>query len=102
MLQNLAETSLTPANQNGIAQIMPQGISTKLATRSNLKLLQSAGREAIHDQCCALLTQTALEHTVTLSLMEAACYRTAPLGEIRYQRIVDSYVNSAIARIERW
>ena len=102
MKGNIVETRLTPITQTGIASILPESINTRLATRDNMKILRSAHQEAIHDQCRALLAQSVLEHTAVLSAMEVQCSRTAPMGEIRYQKIVDSYVAGAIARIVRW
>jgi hypothetical protein len=63
---------------------------------------RQVSKEALSDQCRALLAYTAMENSLTLSAIEAYCRQTAPLGEHRYKLIADAYAMAAAARIARW
>ena len=54
------------------------------------------------DRCHALLTASALRHTVALSAMEQKAVDFAPQGAHRYQAIVDGYAEAAARMIRRY
>lgn len=53
------------------------------------------------DRCHALLTASALRHTVALSAMEQQAIDYAPQGAHRYQAIVDGYAEAAARMVRR-
>lgn len=54
------------------------------------------------DRYHALLTASALRHTVALSAMEQKAVDFAPQGAHRYQAIVDGYAEAAARMIRRY
>jgi hypothetical protein len=52
-------------------------------------------------QAAAHVTRVALQEAGLLSAMEAQLIRQAPLGEVRYQAIVDAFAHVAMDEIVR-
>ena len=63
---------------------------------------KSAMQQAEIDRCHALLTASALRHTVALSALEQKAVEFAPQGAHRYQAIVDGYAEAAARMIRGW
>lgn len=63
---------------------------------------QRITKEALSDQCRALLTVSAMENVLMLSVLESHCCQQAPTGEQRYKAIADAYTMGAVNKIARW
>lgn len=63
---------------------------------------ESAMQQAGLDRCHALLTASALRHTVALSAMEQKAVDFAPQGAHRYTAIVDGYAEAAARMVRGW
>lgn len=106
--QNTSNTASTTALSTGklLGMNLPapivERVNDKLAERAASGIARNTYLEVSRDQGRALLAYSALENTMMLSALEAICYRTAPLGELRYTQIVNAYAKSAAKRIERW
>jgi hypothetical protein len=101
---NTSTTTLSTGKVLGINLPAPivDIVNDKLTAVAANNLVRSTYLEVSREQSRALLAQTALENTMMLSALEAICYRTAPLGDLRYSQIVNAYAASAARRIERW
>ena len=79
-----------------------RGLNSLLAPKS-LKLLQeSALLTASENRCRALLTQSAINDTATISMSVDRLSHVAPLGKPYYQKILLAYANAVTRTIERW
>lgn len=98
-----SNTSIAPVKN---LEIMPyptrQINSAILYSAADRPTQQKLAKEALSDQCRALLAYTAMENTLMLSALEMQCYLQAPQGEQRYKAIVDAYTAGAVKRIVGW
>lgn len=78
-----------------------RSINALLATQSGSIMLQNAMLEAGHDKCRAMMAQSVLEHTGTLSVLAARMSAIAPQGREHYAAIIDAYARKAARQLER-
>jgi len=101
---NTSSTTLSTGKLFGVNLPAPivEKINDKLVTKAAGDIVRNTYLEVSRDQGRAMLAYCALENALMLSALEAICYRTAPLGDLRYSQIVNAYAASAAKRIERW
>jgi hypothetical protein len=74
-----------------------------LATTKKMKAMaKEASLEAVHEQCRALLTKSAMDNVVALSLLEAHLGGMMPNAQTRLKLIVDTYTATTAERLMRW
>jgi hypothetical protein len=74
-----------------------------LATTKKMKeMAKGAAIEAIHEQCRALLTKSAMDNVVALSLLETHLGDMIPNSQARLKLIVDTYTATTAERLMRW
>ncbi len=78
-----------------------RSINALLATNSGSIMLQNAMLEAGHDKCRAMMAQSVLEHTGTLTVLAARMAAIAPQSGEHYAAIIDAYARKAARQIER-
>ena len=78
-----------------------RSINALLATQPGSIMLQSAMLEAGHDKCRAMMAQSILEHTGTLSVLAARMSAIAPQSSEHYAAIIDAYARKAARQLER-
>ena len=85
-----------------VIETIPTKRNTVLAPRS-LKLLQeNALLTASENRCRALLAQSAISDTASLSMSVDRLSHVAPLGKPYYHKILAAYADNAAKMIERW
>lgn len=87
-----------------VVDVIPtrRSLNTLLAPRS-LKLLQeNALLAASENRCRALLAQSAINDTASLSMSVDRLSHVAPLGKPYYNKILAAYADNAAKMIERW
>lgn len=85
-----------------VIETIPTKRNTVLAPRS-LKLLQeNALLAASENRCRALLAQSAISDTASLSMSVDRLSHVAPLGKPYYHKILAAYADNAAKMIERW
>lgn len=80
---------------------LPMATKWAVQKQGNQKIAQVMV-EKLHSDGRAYLTQTALEHTGTLSALEQHLSNVTPHAAARYAHIVDGYVMGASNRLARW
>lgn len=78
------------------------GVKDLVLSHTNNILAYGLVKDAIVDECRAILTKRSLDRTGALSMVEDQFCKVAPRGAGRYQALVDMYTKQAILQIERW
>lgn len=78
------------------------GVKDLLLSHTNNILAYGLVKDAVVDECRAILTKRSLDRTGVLSMVEDQFCKVAPRGAARYQALVDMYAKQAILQIERW
>jgi len=76
----------------------------RISWQNSRELMAARGEgmvRATRVEAAAQITRVALQAAGTLSTVESELIRQAPLGEARYQAIVDAFTNVAAAEILR-
>lgn len=92
-----------PVYEEEIVESVParRSINALLATRSGSIMLQNTMLEAGHDKCRAMMAQSVLEHTGTLTVLAARMSAIAPQSNEHYAAIINAYARKAAKQIER-
>jgi hypothetical protein len=73
-----------------------------IETHKMKAMAKEASLEAVHEQCRALLTKSAMDNVVALSLLEAHLGNMIPNAQTRLKLIVDTYTATTAERLMRW
>ena len=100
-----ANLLLWRAGELPVSDLARRQLSTGLTSWQSSRELLATRREGIvrtaRVQAAAHVTRTALREAGLLSALEARLIHEAPLGEVRYQIIVDSFAQVAADEIVR-
>ena len=78
------------------------GVKDLVLSHTNNILAYGLVKDAVVDECRAILTKRSLDRTGVLSMVEDQFCKVAPRGSARYQALVDMYTKQAVLQIERW
>lgn len=87
---------------SALSRVQPRGLSNRSERRLAGELVEAqhpARIAAAKIEGAAFATHVAIQHAGMLSAAEARLVRLAPLGEARYQAIVDSFAGYAASEI---